>query len=224
MSMETRWSLAAAAFYAFAGGYADAAGYLLVRTFTGHVTGNLVLLALALLTGHAAAIAPRVLAVAGFSLATGAGFRLSASGGIRSLAVSFAVQALLLLPAGFAAARMHPWYLILALSLALGIQNGVVTSIGGVSLHTTFLSGDVTSLIAKWARPRAPNPAPKPAKPETVPVLSAVAACFFLGALAAGALHPLVAERLPALLPLPLAAAAFASGMGVRLRASAQPR
>ncbi len=216
--MAARWSFAAAALYAFAGGYADAAGYLLARTFCGHVTGNLVLLALALLTGHAAAILPRILAFAGFLLATGMGFRLARGGGVRSLAVGFAVQAALLLPAGFAAARAHPLYLILALSLALGIQNGIITSIDGVSLHTTFLSGDITSLVTGWAGRKRGKPASNPA---AVPVLSVVTGCFFLGAFAAGALFPLAAEHLPALLPVPLAAAAFASAMSVRLRAAA---
>ena len=37
---------------AFVGGYGDAASFVLTKTFTGHVTGNLVLTAIAVATGE----------------------------------------------------------------------------------------------------------------------------------------------------------------------------
>ncbi len=69
-----RWQLAAAILYAFSGGYGDASGYVFAQTFTGHVTGNLVLLALALPEGHWAQIAPRCVAITAFLAATAFGF------------------------------------------------------------------------------------------------------------------------------------------------------
>jgi uncharacterized membrane protein YoaK (UPF0700 family) len=51
---------------AFIGGYADAAGFLLANTFTGHVTGNLVLSAISVARADWPTFSKRVLAIALF--------------------------------------------------------------------------------------------------------------------------------------------------------------
>ena len=71
------WQHAASVVYAFAGGFADATGYLLVRPFTGHLTGNLILLALSFASPHRPHIVERVLAVVTFLIATAFCFQIA---------------------------------------------------------------------------------------------------------------------------------------------------
>jgi uncharacterized membrane protein YoaK (UPF0700 family) len=40
---------------------------------------------------------------------------------------------------------------IIAVSLALGLQNGAFRRVGGISVHTTYLTGMITSLISSEA-------------------------------------------------------------------------
>ena len=51
---------------AFVGGYGDAASFVLAKTFTGHVTGNLVLAAIAIAALHWRAVLGHLLAIVTF--------------------------------------------------------------------------------------------------------------------------------------------------------------
>ncbi len=214
------WPMAAAGLLAFCGGYGDATGYLLAKTFTGHVTGNLVLLALALPGAHPSQILPRVVAIACYLAGTGAGFLLTGWDRRRATPAAFVAQAALLLAivapqvrhaAGF------PLLLILALSLALGLQNGLVTSIAGVSLHPTFLSGDFTTLVSTWVKAKQGGTGAKPPHSATAPVLLAVIGSFFVGAATARIVSVALGDLLPASLLLPLLAATLVYERNVRL-------
>jgi uncharacterized membrane protein YoaK (UPF0700 family) len=81
---------------AFFGGFGDAASFVLAKTFTGHVTGNLVLTAIVVAADMAHGVEIFVIFV----------------------------------------------------SLALGLQNGAFRRAGGISVHTTHLTGMLTSLIS----------------------------------------------------------------------------
>ena len=211
---------AAVVAYAFAGGYADATGYLLARTFTGHVTGNLVLLAVSLQHPQWREISHRILAIASFLLATGVGFRIARFSTLRSSWILFLAQAVFIgavcLPF-VRASQNHDLLLVAGLCLALGLQNGAITSAGGVSLHATFLSGDVTSLIKMFSPDRADN-ARNPAKQEAGKpaslkgaVLLSVVLSFVGGACCASLLIGKLGSLSPLVLLLPLGAAAIFS-------------
>ncbi len=149
------WQQAAVVVYALAGGYADATGYLLTRTFTGHVTGNLVLLAISLPHPQRVEISHRFVAILTFLLATGIGFRVARFRNALSPWTLFLAQAILVgivsLPVVRGSQNYATW-LVMALCLALGLQNGAVTSVGGVSLHATFLSGNLTSVVGEVSK------------------------------------------------------------------------
>ena len=146
------WQQVSALAYSFAGGYADAAGYLLARTFTGHVTGNLVLLAISLRHPDWVEIGQRFVAIVTFLFATAVGFRVARFRSALSPWALFLAQACLIGTVSLPLVRGSHHYavwLVTALCLALGLQNGVVTSVGSVSLHATFISGDLTTLMGE---------------------------------------------------------------------------
>ncbi len=205
------WPIAVAVLVAFCGGYGDATGYLLAKTFTGHVTGNLVLLAISLPDARLSQIFLRLAAITCFLSATGAGFLLVGWNRRRAVALVFLAQTALMLTIispGIRHSASFPLLLIIALSLALGLQNGLITSIAGVSLHPTFLSGDFTTLMSTWVKAgQGSKSSAKPPNPATVPILLAVIAGFFGGAAAARILSVPLGDLLPASLLVPLLAA-----------------
>ncbi len=215
-----QWQQAAAAVYALAGGYADATGYLLARTFTGHVTGNLVLLAVSLQHPHWGEIGHRILAIVAFLLATGAGFGIARFSILRSPWILFSAQAFLIGAVSLPFVRgsqNHDLWLVAGLCLALGLQNGAITSAGGVSLHATFISGDVTSLIKLFLPDRAGNTknpaeqkAGKPARLKGA-ILFCVVLSFLAGACGATWLIGRFGSLSPLVLLLPLGVAAILS-------------
>ncbi len=148
-----RRSLLLGLILACAGGYADASSYLLSGSFTGHVTGNAVLMAIALAGGRGAQALSCLLAVGGFLIGTAIGLvwpRLVGGGGCRRLAWPLAAET-----APIAAGLCVIWLrlpvsraLFLAcVCLALGVQNGILNRLGAASVRTTFITGMSTSLI-----------------------------------------------------------------------------
>ena len=194
----------------------------MARTFTGHVTGNLVLLAVSLQHPRWLEISHRMIAIIAFLLATGVGFRIVRLGTLRSPWILFLVQALLIGAVSLPFVRgsqSHDLLLVAVLCLALGMQNGVVTSAGGVSLHATFLSGNVTSLIKLLSQGRAGDPK-NPAKQEADKsarlkgaVLFSVVLSFLGGACCATLLIGKLGSLSPLLLLLPLGVAAIFSAI-----------
>lgn len=208
--------------YAFAGGYADAIGYLLVRAFTGHVTGNLVLLAVSLQHPHWPEIVERAVAIVTFLLATSVGFRIAQQGKRRSPWVLFVAQAVLVVAVSLPfirASQHHDLWLIAGLCLALGLQNGAITSSGGVSLHATFISGDLTSFVKLVSQGRGENKsslASKEAVHSVTPkgtLLLGVAFCFVGGAYSASLLIGKLGPLIPLTLLLPFGVAAVLSAV-----------
>ena len=205
--------------YAFAGGYADAIGYLLVRAFTGHVTGNLVLLATSLQHPHWPEIVERVVAIVTFLLATSAGFRIAQQGQRRSPWILFVAQAVLVVAVSlplFRASLHHGLWLIAGLCLALGLQNGAITSSGGVSLHATFVSGDLTSFVKLVSQDRGENKsdlASKGSAKSKGALLLGVVLSFVGGAYSASLLIGKLGPLIPLTLLLPFGVAAVLSAV-----------
>ena len=213
------WQQISALAYAFAGGYADAAGYLLARTFTGHVTGNLVLLAISLQHRHWGEIGQRFIAIVTFLLATGVGFRVARFRNALSPLTLFLAQACLIgtvsLPIVSKSHNYAVW-LVTALCLALGLQNGAVTSAGSISIHATFLSGDLTTLVGDFSKsllgnvgaPRNQHRSLGISKPT---LLASVSLTFLVGASCAALLIGRFGTLALTFLLIPLCAAAALS-------------
>jgi uncharacterized membrane protein YoaK (UPF0700 family) len=177
-------------------GYADTLGYLSFGAFAGLMTGNTVLLGIAL-AQREPLHALRNLAII---LAFLSGVAISAL--LRrigcKLPLLFALEALALLAAAFLTA------VIAAPSLAfgMGMQNAAATRFAGASANTVFLTGDLQKLIQAavgWLVDRRSNDA-------GAGVLALIYACYLSGVLLGAASYLLIEHPLLlAILPLPLA-------------------
>jgi uncharacterized membrane protein YoaK (UPF0700 family) len=144
---------------AFVGGYCDAASYVLAKTFTGHITGTLVLAAISVaghdwrtLLRHLSAIALfltgliLILISERFIAKTPSRFLLPVVMGAEIVLISSAYLAL----TSHLTARFGLF--VSCMSLALGLQNGAFSQTGGISVHTTYLTGTITSLLKTEAK------------------------------------------------------------------------
>ena len=139
---------------AFVGGYCDAASYVLAKTFTGHITGTLVLAAISAASLDWRTLLRHILAIALFligvvvSLLSG---RFTVKIPSRSLLPVVMCIEIVLISTAYLALTSHLTIrfglFISCMSLALGLQNGAFTRAGGVSVHTTYLTGTITSLL-----------------------------------------------------------------------------
>lgn len=151
-----------AGYLALVGGFVNCASFVLIGTFTSHVTGNVGRL------GHAAAAGQYLTAVDALTMVLaffGGAFATSMMTestffGRRSNAYAVALSAeASLLVLFFLARHSHPSGApatqALALSAAMGMQNSLVTRLSGAVVRTTHLTGVVTDLgieAARWFR------------------------------------------------------------------------
>lgn len=176
---------------AFIGGYGDAASFVLARTFTGHVTGNLVLGAIAVAVhdwrtalGHLSAIVTFFIGVLLSALIVRP---LKAWALLPLLPTIMGIEAILIVGASLAvtADRAHgvPVFVLLV-SLALGLQNGGFRRAGGISVHTTYLTGMVTTLITTEAEKYSSEviPSSVSASDPKIGLLGGIWIAFVLGA------------------------------------------
>jgi uncharacterized membrane protein YoaK (UPF0700 family) len=199
-----------AGYLAFIGGFVNSAGYLLIGSFTSHVTGNVGRLAndVAALEFHAAAAAVTMI-IAFFTGAFAASMAIE-SDFFRKVpyAYSFAL---------FCEGALLVMFMLLSrlttaehprmqdaeaaiLCAAMGMQNSLVTRLSGAVVRTTHLTGVVTDLgieAARWFRwwrsslaervhVRLSFGHPSPEKPAWVKValLGTIAGAFMIGAVA----------------------------------------
>jgi len=157
---------------AFVGGYGDAASFVLAKTFTGHVTGNLVLGAISVAAhdwratlGCLSAIVTFLIGVALSMLIARFVKALPLLPTVMGIEVILIVAAALALESGMA---LRVEIFVIFLSLALGLQNGAFRRVGAITVHTTYLTGMITSLISTEAEnyisglPPTPVGAPDP--------------------------------------------------------------
>ncbi len=142
--------------FAFLGGYADASGYVLTGAFTGHITGAIVVAAIGVASRDWQSFFLRLGGIACFLLSVATAESLVKVLGQRLshyvLTVLIAIE-VVLFALGYLAASRHlnsalaP--LVVFLSLALGLQNGVWRRLGGAAaVHTTFFTGLSINLVA----------------------------------------------------------------------------
>ena len=182
---------------AFVGGYGDAAGFLLAKTFTGHVTGSLVLGAIAVAAhdwratlGHLSAIATFLIGVP-LSVLIARLFKAWPSASF--LPTVMGIEAILIVAASVVLANdlAHGIEIfVIFVSLALGLQNGAFRRVDGISVHTTYLTGMITSLISTEAEKYVSGEGPPPmrAPDPKMRLLFGIWAAFVLGAGAGAAM------------------------------------
>ena len=164
----------------FVGGFADAGSYVLVRSFTGHLTGNSVLFAVHLVNAQWLQATSCLIAVAAFLAGTAGGVSWPHRPGRSAcrrlapvLALEVALVALGVMALSLTSAVQKDVFLT-GMCLALGLQNGALGKIESVAFHTTFITGLSTSLVGALA---AGKPSPKKR------LLPPIILCFIAGAL-----------------------------------------
>ena len=139
---------------AFIGGYADASSFLTAGTFTGHLTGNCVLAAVSLSTQEWYVALDRLLAVVAFLGGILSSLTLSRFLPVYlkrySLSTTMLIE-LVLVGAAFLFLwnRANKELFILSMCLALGIQNDALRSTNRASVHSTYMTGMVTTLMQR---------------------------------------------------------------------------
>ena len=156
---------------AFVGGWGDATGFVIAKTFTAHVTGNLVLASIAIASGNWRGIVAHFSAVLCFLLGIPLNaiiMRFTARFNLwPPLVASVAIELGLVLSAYMALAVQPAASLPIfvgSLALALGLQNAAFRHAGAISIHTTYLTGTITSLLGPKLEQEALHLTP--AKPE----------------------------------------------------------
>jgi uncharacterized membrane protein YoaK (UPF0700 family) len=176
---------------AFVGGYGDAASFVLAKTFTGHVTGNLVLAAIAVAAHDWRAMLGPLSAVVTFligifvSVLIVRPLRAWSSWPLLPAIMGIEIILILAAPLALASGVAHGVEIfVIFVSLALGLQNGAFRRAGGISVHTTYLTGMITSLISTEAEQYASQVVPPPvsAHDPKISLLCGIWIAFVLGA------------------------------------------
>ncbi len=141
--------------FAFVGGYVDAAGYVLAGTFTGHITGAIVLSAISAAGRDWHSCLLRLVGIFCFLMGVFVAAILEHNLGnklSKHLLNTVMALEIVLVVLGYLAMTSHlksaHELLVVCLSVALGLQNGIWRRIGGISVHTTFLTGMLLNLVA----------------------------------------------------------------------------
>ncbi len=246
-SRSARHNRVLAGYLAFVGGFVNSAGYVLIGSFTSHVTGNVGRLANDLADRRydaSAAVMPMILAFFGGAFLASMAIETSLFGrranGYAVALLGEAVLLLLFTVISRSAFLPHPRVQdaeAAILCAAMGMQNSLVTRLSGAVVRTTHLTGVVTDLgieTARWFRwwrgkmsetlhfklSFGRNPPERPS-PLQVSLLATIAATFILGAVAGALLVVRLGHAtmiVPSAAVVACAAYAFVSGR----RASSQ--
>lgn len=219
-----------AGYLAFVGGYVNSAGFLLIGTFTSHVTGNVGRLANDLVVANEArAAATAFTMVAAFFIGAFLSSMMIESNFFgrpqHGYAVALGTEAVLLIAFIVATNLLtaaRPWQKDLEAALlcgAMGMQNSLVTRLSGAVVRTTHLTGVLTDLgveAARWFRwwrgslakalplrlSFGQNPVVRPNRAK-LGLLATIAGSFFVGAIC-GSSASLFFAKLSLLVPVGL--------------------
>lgn len=134
--------------FAVIAGYADAVGYLRFKAFAGMMTGNTVLMGLALFRRADLAVWEYAALLALFFTAAMAAYMLISR---VPPVVLLAAEAVLIVLGDAVGASWAIAFLV----LAMGLQNPIAARLG-VPLNTTFITGDILRFaegLARWLKP-----------------------------------------------------------------------
>lgn len=189
-TLLTTWILA----LALAAGFVDAASYLgLGRIFTANMTGNTVLLGVAVATGSGSDAARAAVALAGFAAGVALGVlivgRVEGSwpqnSAVALLIEATALVALLVLWTAVGVGSLR--YLLIALSaVSMGSQSATVRAARAGGVATTYVTGTLTNAIARLVQ-RAAGTAPEQSEGPQLP--GGVWVIYALGALGGAVLE-----------------------------------
>lgn len=172
-----------------AAGCVDAIAFLHAGAFPANMTGNSVVLALALARTGIVGALPSAQALLGFIIGAVAGAWLTQEPGREwSRRVNFALLAAGALCLAAAATigfsgDVHMTALVLCASVAMGMQSAAVQHLGIPGVATVFVTGTLTTAVTRFVGMAAP-PSPEPRPDPWLPAMSWVA--YFLGALVGG--------------------------------------
>ncbi|HEY2516505.1 MAG TPA: YoaK family protein, partial [Polyangiaceae bacterium] len=160
-----RQNRAVAGYLAFAGGYVNCVGFVLIGTFTSHATGMVGRFGNDLATGElagAGAALTMILAFFGGAFAASMMIESRFTGRPSNAYGSALTIEAVLLVAFTIVSRLTPWahshvkdLEAAVLCAAMGMQNSLVTRLSGAVVRTTHLTGVVTDLgieAARWFR------------------------------------------------------------------------
>jgi uncharacterized membrane protein YoaK (UPF0700 family) len=210
----------------FAAGSIDAISYLeLGQVFTANMTGNIVLLGLALAQGEVLAALRSIVALIGFAIGVFVGaiiveresepaeWPAAVTGALTLETVLLGIFAAISWLIGSTRSGVI-YLLIILLAFTMGIQSAAVRRLGVPGIATTYITGTLTSLMVDllgWLRSIAAQlPVSKPAErsdveripwDQRVGLLAGVVALYCLGALIGGVLQ-VYSAPLAALFPL----------------------
>jgi uncharacterized membrane protein YoaK (UPF0700 family) len=174
------------------GGAADAIAYLNFGTFVGAMTGNTVLLGIDVADGQFAEAFYHVCVIAAFSTA----IVVTQAGRLRRIPAGLPLIVGAIMLAG--SQMVHDKWSALISAAALGVQNAAVRKIGGISINTVFVTGNLLRLGA--AMPQADAASQRNVESVLATAWIAYAAGAAVGAAARHALsYPML---LPAMLML----------------------
>ncbi len=175
----------------------DGGSYLIAHSFTGHITGNMVLAALAIADSQYQSLGILLLALSSFLAFTYVGQVLQVQVGnekkgiplLISLTAETGLVALAPLAFLFHWQTATPLF-IACLSAAMGLQNGAFSKAEGVSVHTTYMTGTVTTLVSLLARGSSSPSGKEAAAASSILVIARLWSCFAIGAISAGIVMP----------------------------------
>ncbi|MDP1753605.1 MAG: YoaK family protein, partial [Reyranella sp.] len=184
---------------AIVAGYADAVGFLTFGAFAGAMTGNTVLLGIALAEADFGAAVQSAIIIAAFLV----GVAASALLGRRvPLVAIFGLEAAAIV----AAAWLAPVFAAPVLAFAMGLQNATMSRFAGASLNTVVLTGNLQKMMQGLVG-RFTGAATPPGSDAAQSTMIAGLWIAYLAGVVAGALahHWIVHPLLPVVLLLPLA-------------------
>jgi uncharacterized membrane protein YoaK (UPF0700 family) len=154
-----------AGYLAFIAGTVNSVGFIVIGSFTSHVTGNVGRVADQAARGNASVAGLAAMTVVAFFLGAITASMLIESQVLRNMSRTSAALLFMeaILVASFiASTSRHPSSSLcisgvhaILLSFAMGIQNSLVTRLSGAVVRTTHLTGVVTDLgieVARWFR------------------------------------------------------------------------
>jgi uncharacterized membrane protein YoaK (UPF0700 family) len=196
-------------------GSADAWSYFgLGRAFVANMTGNTVILGLAVFQDHGDMLHP---AIALGCYAAGAMLGSLFTGGVRpgtvwarAISWTLMLEALLLLAAeaGWIAIHLHINHspslelLLATLALAIGMQSGAMVQLKIPGIVTTYITGTWTTMLTGLVRPKGQEEQQTQETEKRLAMQAAVLTAYFLSAVLAGWLFrhlPLAVGVLPGL-------------------------
>jgi len=207
----TEAALVLAAALALVAGFCDGIAYLRWHLFAANMTGNTVLLGLALVRSDGATILRALGPIASLIVGAAVGSAVRDRFG---RGVPLLLQALVLAIASFVMRGIQ----LEMIAFAMGIQNQAIRTFAGVQVNTSFITGDYaqagTALVDVLSGARRARGS------RTLTIVAALASAYALGAAAAALLNAHMPHAL--LLPVPIV---LAIAYGVRRGATgeAQP-